>query len=153
MRPWGFREYVKSQGFHSVYLITPISGSPLKVGISEDPLQRMLGLQNAHFDELRFHRFWWLPGVQVAARIESAFKKHFANRNIRGEWFDLGPAEAVEFVEAAIAQIGVWSATQSEMERLQDQWMRKRYGVARHAPSPLRGNGPRSREPWERDAR
>lgn len=69
-RPWGFREYVKSNGFHTVYLIKPTRGCPIKVGITEDPVQRLLGLQNAHFEELEFHRFWWLPGVQVAFRIE-----------------------------------------------------------------------------------
>ena len=75
--------------------------------------------------ELCFHRFWWLPGQAIALRIETSFKRDFARANIRGEWFDLDPAEAVEYIEAAIVGLGTWGLTQSQMEHLQDRWARK----------------------------
>jgi hypothetical protein len=151
MRPWGFREYVKSNGFHTVYLAKPTRGWPIKVGISEDPVMRLLGLQNAHYEELEFHRFWWLPGEQVAFRIESAFKSDFAPFNVRGEWFRVSPEEAVAYIEAAITRLGIWSLTQSQMEQLQEQWVRKQYGLPKTGgPSPLRGAAPRTDEPWQR---
>ena len=149
-RPWGFRDYVKSNGFHTVYLITPLRGWPTKIGITEDPVQRFLGLQSAHFDELAFHRFWWLPGVAVASRIEAGFKVGFADYNIRGEWFDMPPERAERQIEAAIGRLGIWSLTQSEMEHLFDDWARKKWGISKHAPSPLPGRSPRKDEPWQR---
>lgn len=150
MRPMGFRDYIKAHGYHTVYLLTPITGWPTKVGISEDPARRLGTIQAGHFDELIFHRFWWLPGIQIAARIESAFKKELAPQNIRGEWFRLSPTEAEHFIEERIRDLGVWSLTQCEMEHLQDAWVRKRYGLPRTAPSPLKGRPPGEREPWER---
>lgn len=38
--------------------------------------------------------------------MESSFKRDFASANIRGEWFDLDPAAAVEYIEAAIVGLG-----------------------------------------------
>lgn len=149
-RPWGFRDYVQSHGFHTIYLAKPIRGRPIKVGIAEDPERRLANLQNGNFEELCFHRFWWLPGQAIAFRIESAFKNDFARANIRGEWFDLDPADAVEYIEAAIVGLGTWSLKQSQMETLQDRWARKYYGMSDAGPSPLRGAVPRKDEPWQR---
>lgn len=38
-RPIGFRDYVRSNGFHTVYLITPLCGGPVKIGITEEPFK------------------------------------------------------------------------------------------------------------------
>ena len=149
-RPIGFRDYVRSNGFHAVYLLTPVRASPVKIGISEDPVQRLVQIQVSHYEEVVFHRFWWLPGIAVATRIEAAFKRDHANRNIRGEWFDMSPFAAEQEVEAAIQRLGIWSLTQSQMEHLFDDWMRKRWGVPAHAPSPLLGRAPRKDEPWQK---
>jgi hypothetical protein len=149
-RPIGFRDYVRANGFHTVYLITLARGGPVKIGISEDPVRRIATIQASHFDELAFHRFWWLPGVAVAARIEAAFKSGFSDHNVRGEWFDISPAQAERQVEVAIERLGIWSLTQSEMEHLFDDWVRKKWGIPRHALSPLAGRAPRKDEPWQR---
>jgi hypothetical protein len=149
-RPIGFRDYVRSNGLHTVYLLTPMRGSPVKVGISEDPVQRIGTIQAGHYEELVFHRFWWLPGVAVATRIEAAFKRDHAAWNIRGEWSDMSPHVAEQEVDAAIQRLGIWSLTQSQMEHLFDAWMRKTWGVPAHAPSPLPGRAPRTDEPWQR---
>jgi hypothetical protein len=149
-RPIGFREYVRSNGFHTVYLLTPVRGVPVKIGISEDPVQRLAQVQVSNYEEVVFHRFWWLPGVAVASRIEAAFKRDHAVRNIRGEWFDIPAAAAELEIDSAIQRLGIWSLTQSQMEHLFDDWMRKKWGVPAHAPSPLLGRAPRKDEPWQR---
>lgn len=151
-RPFGFREYIRSNGFHTVYLLTTIQGSPVKIGISEDPVRRIATIQSSHYEELRFHRFWWLPGVAVATRIEAAFKQNHAAENIRGEWFDMTPEDAERKIEAGIRNLGIWTLSQSQMEHLFDQWMRKKWDMPEHAPSPLSGRGPRKDEPWNRTA-
>lgn len=149
-RPIGFRDYVRSNGFHAVYLLTPVFGAPVKIGISEDPVQRLNGIQAGHYEELVVHRFWWLPGIAISSKIETDFKREHVDRNIRGEWFDMSPYAAEQEIEAAIAQLGIWSLTQSEMEHLFDDWLRKKWGVRRHAPSPLQGRPPRKDEPWQK---
>jgi len=138
-RPIGFAEFVKKNGFHSVYLITPDSGNPVKVGVAEDPADRLGNLQTANFLPLRIHRFWWMPGKQVTLRVESAFKEHFQPQNIRGEWFDLPLETAEAFVEESIRSLGTWGVRQSDIVGLMDQWARKKYGLPPEAPSPLRG--------------
>ena len=32
IRPIGFRDYVRSNGFHTVYLLKPVHGAPVKIG-------------------------------------------------------------------------------------------------------------------------
>lgn len=150
MRPNGFRDYVRTNGFHAVYLLTPLRGGPVKIGITEDPVQRLGAIQASHYEELAFHRFWWLPGVAVASRIEAGFKGQFANSNIRGEWFDMPTLHAEAMVQATIERLGIWSLTQSQMENLFDDWIRKKWGIPKHAPSPLQGRPPRADEPWQR---
>lgn len=61
-RPHGFQEFIKKQGFHSLYLVTTEEDNPVKVGIAADPVARFAALQNATFVPLRMHRFWWMPG-------------------------------------------------------------------------------------------
>ncbi len=126
----------------------PLTGDPEALC---DPaiIARIATIQASHFDELAFHRFWWLPGIAVAARIEAGFKSGFVGHNIRGEWFDMSPKQAERQVEAAIERLGIWSLTQSEMEHLFDDWVRKKWGIPRHAPSPLAGRAPRKDEPWQ----
>lgn len=121
-RPHDFRSYVAEQGFHTVYLVTTTRKTPLKVGIACDPVRRLGGLQNAHFDQLQFHRFWWLPGRPIAARIEQAFKQHFARSMIRGEWFDVSPSAAEAFVVGLIRSLGTWGIDQDDMVKLMQQW-------------------------------
>lgn len=149
-RPHGFLDFVRSNGFHTIYLVTPERGWPLKVGISEDPVKRILQLQNAHYETLVFQRFWWLPGIAIASRIEADFKNDLAEDNIRGEWFKLNPERASEYIERAITAAGIRSLTQSEMEKQYDRAMRKRYDIRHGSPSPLRGSAPRTTEPWQK---
>lgn len=125
-RPHGFKDYVVEQGFHTIYLVTTTRNSPIKVGIARDPVRRLIGLQNAHFEQLLFHRFWWLPGRPIAARVEGAFKDHFASAAIRGEWFDVGPSQAETFIVNKIQSIGTWGIDQEYMARLMKDWELRR---------------------------
>jgi hypothetical protein len=87
---------------------------------------RFANLQNAHFETLRLYRFWWLAGLPISSRIERAFKKRFAPRMIRGEWFDIPPQIAEEFVEASIRSIGTWGIGQDDMIKLMELCERRR---------------------------
>lgn len=138
-RPHGFRDYVSGQGFHTVYLVTTPRNRPIKVGIARDPVRRLGGLQAGHFDQLRFHRFWWLPGRPIAVRIERQFKEHFASVSVRGEWFDVAPSKAEAFVVETIRSNGTWGIDQDEMATLMRQWELRELerSLARISPSSL----------------
>ncbi len=138
-RPRGFQEFIKKKGFHSLYLVTTDTDNPVKVGIATDPLRRMRQLQTSNFMSLRIHRFWWMPGQPITARVESAFKCHFQPQNVRGEWFDLPLSTAEEFIEASIRSLDTWGVRQSDLVGYMDHRERQRYGVPLDAPTPLRG--------------
>jgi hypothetical protein len=140
-RPPGFKNYVAQQGFHTVYLVTTARSCPTKVGIARDPVRRLGGLQAGHFDQLSFHRFWWLPGRPIAARIERQFKEHFAAMAVRGEWFDVAPPKAEAFIVEAIRSNGTWGIDQEEMAKLMKQWELHQLerSLSRISPSSLLG--------------
>ena len=110
-RPHGFRRFTKKQEFHSLYLVTTESATPVKVGIAANPHARFASHQSSNFVQLRLHRFWWVAGRQISVRIEGDFKEHFSGRCIRGEWFDVPLPEAVAFIEAGVRAIGTWGVT------------------------------------------
>jgi hypothetical protein len=138
-RPHGFRKFIARQGFHGLYLVTTVYGEPVKVGITNDPVRRFLGIQDANFIELHMHRVFWTAGIQIAGPIESEFKRHFKPRKIRGEWFDLPLAEAEAFIEQRLQQIGTWGVDDQAMIDFMDQRARQRERMPDEAPSPLRG--------------
>ena len=138
-RPYGFQDFIRKQGFHSLYLVTTETENPVKVGIAEDPMDRLGALRSANFVPLRMHRFWWMPGKKVTVRIESAFKSHFHSRNVRGEWFDLPLPTAEGFIEASIFSLGTWGVRHSDLIEFMDYKERQKYGLPPDAPSPLAG--------------
>jgi hypothetical protein len=138
-RPWGFKRFTKRQGFHSLYLVTTESETPVKVGIAADPLVRFNCHQSSNFVALRLHRAWWLPGRPISKRIEKAFKEHFNSRNVRGEWFDIPLAEAEAFIEAGISKLCTWGVPEIDVVELMDHRARQHFPLPPDAPSPLRG--------------
>jgi hypothetical protein len=109
------------------------------VGIAVDPAQRFASIQSSNFIPLRLHRFWWLPGRLISARIETEFKQHFVDRRIRGEWFDMSLSAAEEFTAEATRKLGTWGVTEGDVVGLMDHYARRRFSVPAEAPSPLRG--------------
>lgn len=151
-RPFGFRDYVAEQGFHSVYLVTTVRDAPVKVGIAQDPIRRLGGLQNAHFESLRIYRLLWLPGRPIAARVERSFKMQFAHASIRGEWFDVSLPAAQAFIESSIRSVGTWGISQEDMLKLMEQWEQRRFerAVARITPGACWARSQETRWPVSR---
>jgi hypothetical protein len=147
-RPHGFKRYIAEQGFHTVYLVTTTRKRPVKVGIAGDPVQRLASLQAGHFERLDFHRFWWVAGRPIAARVERAFKVRFAPAVVRGEWFDIAPSRAEEYIIDALHSIGSWGVDQEEMAKLMAQWETHQSdrSLARISPAALLGRA--LRVPW-----
>ena len=138
-RPWGFTRFIRKQGFHGLYLVSTETGFPIKVGITSNPVGRLSELQVGNFNQLQVHRFWWLPGRRISARIERGFKDHFKHHNVRGEWFETPLSEAERFIEDTIRDIGSWAIKQVHMIDLMDGQQRRRFMLPAEAPSPLSG--------------
>jgi hypothetical protein len=125
-RPTGFRDFIAGHGFYSIYLVTTLRDAPVKIGIAQDPVRRLGALQNANFERLRIHRFWWVAGRPIAARVEQSFKSEFAPAAIRGEWFEAPLAAAEAFVESSIRSLGTWGISQDDMITFMEQWEQRR---------------------------
>lgn len=126
-QPSGLREFVRARGYHSLYFLRVQLGEPIKIGITHDPASRRSGLQIANWRPVYFDRLWWLPGQPIAARIEAALKLQYLPQHIRGEWYDIDPAEAAGFVEEMIERLGTWGITQAKIEQRFAHWSRQRY--------------------------
>lgn len=133
-RPWGFRDFVRTRGYCSLYLLCADETRPVKVGITNDPVRRLDDFQIAHYRRLRFHKVWWMAGQRIASRLESAFKLYFLPEHIRGEWHDVDLAEAVTFVEETIVSMGTWGLTQDEIEMMMMRGIADRFETPVDAP-------------------
>lgn len=107
--PW------KQFGFEycCVYLITPSSRQPVKIGISENAASRLNTLQTAHWEPLQVSRYWLCADKNAARQVE--LKSHLtlrdSARGLLGEWFDVKLEKAAEIVEFAAKALGVELAT------------------------------------------
>ena len=125
--PSGLRKFVTARGYYSLYFLRVRLDEPIKIGITHDPASRLSALQNANWRQVSFDRLWWLPGQPIAAKIEAALKLQYLPQHIRGEWYDIDPADAARFVEETIERLGTWGITQAKIEQRYAHWARQRY--------------------------
>jgi hypothetical protein len=74
----------------TVYVIGPhISGTPYKIGITSGTKtdRRKSALQTSHWLELK--EVWKSTLLDRADIVEKKLHKHFENKRVRGEWFNL----------------------------------------------------------------
>lgn len=118
-RPHKFKQYIKDGGYHAVYLISlwldDAAISPIKIGISTDPQRRLVAIQAENPTTLELHASWWVAGYPIAVLVERNFKGTHRVHNIRGEWFDMEPKEAIEWISQEIMGMNTWSKTDIEM--------------------------------------
>lgn len=89
-----------------VYVIGQFSG-PIKVGIASDVESRLSGLQTGHPYELRIFLSIDARTEDVARALEKQCHSSLSYCRLRGEWFELGAVEAVEFVQRAADGFGL----------------------------------------------
>lgn len=84
------------------YAISAGEEKPVKIGKSDDPTKRLKELQTSHHEEL--HLIWQAPGGHA---LEAHLHEVFADRHIRGEWFDFTGTNATHLItDAATAWKG-----------------------------------------------
>jgi Meiotically Up-regulated Gene 113 (MUG113) protein len=72
----------------AVYCVGPSDARRIKIGWASEPLRRVRTLQCGSADDLVIHGF--LPGSRS---LERGLHDAFADRRLRGEWFDNSDGE------------------------------------------------------------
>ena len=66
-----------------IYFIQSINGGPIKIGLAENPVQRLKSLQTGHPETLVL-----LTSIAGGRDVESALHSSLSDVRIRGEWFE-----------------------------------------------------------------
>lgn len=81
-----------------VYVITA-SEFCQKIGISADPVGRLLQLRTGHYQELKLSHYAETPNAAWAEKMLHEFLKPY---RIRGEWFSITAPQAINVVNQAV---------------------------------------------------
>ena len=97
VKPEHLRDLYRVPGF--VYVIQWGDDGPVKIGQAINPISRMAELQVANWMALRLAAA--VPVIGPLTPIEKSAHRLAIVHLLSGEWFDLEPIEAVEFILAA----------------------------------------------------
>lgn len=96
---------------NSTYVYFISAGStPIKIGVSNDPMARLLDLQTAHYQKLNLLYTLECRDRAQAFELENAFHRWYDDVHIRNEWFNLTPkkiAADIELMRALAAAVSV----------------------------------------------
>src|SRR5512139_3951506 len=84
--------------FH-VYIIGPVSGYPVKIGVAEKPTKRLLGVQVGCWEELMIHGIYKANNRGDAYRLEKLSHKRLSDRRMIGEWFNVFEKDALSVID------------------------------------------------------
>jgi hypothetical protein len=79
---------------------------PIKVGITYHLLKRMGALQTSSPFPLVIHEFIELRETDNGAELEAVLHKVLKEKRLKGEWFDIGPADIFPAVVKAFKILG-----------------------------------------------
>ena len=85
---------------HYLYLITT-SNNETKIGISNDVERRFKALQSANPQKLILSTTIAYETEEQSRNVERALHKHFADKNIHYEWFDVSVDEILSIIDLA----------------------------------------------------
>jgi hypothetical protein len=89
--------------FH-VYVIAPLAGYPVKIGVAEKPTKRLAGIQTSCWEELVIHGLYRADNKSNAYRLEKLSHKRLGDRRIIGEWFNVFASDALEVLDNLCAE-------------------------------------------------
>lgn len=84
-----------------VYFISAGS-TPIKIGISNDPAERLSALQTAHFQKLHLLYTIECKNRAAAFELETAFHRWYGETKLRNEWFNLTPNKIADDIHLLI---------------------------------------------------
>jgi len=106
-----------------VYFISA-GATPIKIGVSHDPIQRLAELQTAHYQKLSLLYTIECKERAQAFELEFAFQRRYDDVHVRNEWFNLNPKRIADDIRLLTTLAhSVASATQHiatpELERME----------------------------------
>jgi predicted GIY-YIG superfamily endonuclease len=114
-----------------VYIVASQSGAT-KVGITKSIKRRLRDLQSEGYGSVALYSI--IEGRPDALNIEQVTQDLLAEKNIKGEWYDVTPTEAEEAVDRAIELVdqGIKAAIKGDHIRMRAHRERiKDAGIAR----------------------
>ncbi len=97
--------YVSVERYCALYLVGPVCGFPVKIGITDDPRSRLSSLQTGNHEKIIAHAiFWTTLGGAFAIEQKVIKTAKAADMHERGEWLTATPSTAVDMVMEAAAQ-------------------------------------------------
>lgn len=98
-------EYLAMEAYFAsfVYVIQADENGPVKIGCASRPTWRLNELQVANWQPLFLRASIPVDNCQMFEEMAHCIA---ASKNIRGEWFDLKPVEAVEIILTGITMKG-----------------------------------------------
>lgn len=81
-----------------LYAIGPYENGPIKIGFSKTPDKRLKTLQTGHPETLYLHKQSKFSSTKIRL-IERLMHKEYSHRKTKGEWFNMKPEEAIDFIE------------------------------------------------------
>lgn len=119
--PHGLGEFAARLRYCACYVAAPGTLSPSKIGIATDLSKRLSGIQTAHWQDIYLYWVMWFPGQPVAARVEKRAMEALAaaGKKIRGEWFDVAPEVAIEYLRQAARDLKLeWFTEKERLRRI-----------------------------------
>lgn len=95
----------------SIYVIGEQDSDILKIGISDNPTRRLADIRISNPYDVRV---LWERSVEHAHRIERNVHFCLIDARIRGEWFRVSLAQAIEVIEKAITNAPVEQMQQEQ---------------------------------------
>lgn len=95
--------------FCGIYAISPDNGWPTKIGISQNPVKRLINLQGACWKRLDIARYCYAEDFTAARAVEKKVHETLKSDGLllHGEWFDIRPEKALEIIEFCALSLGV----------------------------------------------
>jgi hypothetical protein len=75
---------------------------PVKIGMGENPRNRLRGLQTGNPNKLVLAHHFWVPTRTLARHFERSFHVVMERHAMIGEWFDMKPALALATLGMAL---------------------------------------------------
>jgi hypothetical protein len=115
-----FAEFAKGQirnADHAVYVAALKSGRACKIGVTNNPLQRLLGLQNGCHERISLTHLFWMPRA-AAIGIEGLALRTATRlgKRLLGEWVEMS-ADQAALVVAVVINSSTVAASCSQMYR------------------------------------
>lgn len=92
----------------AVYVIGNASRTAVKIGVSRNPLGRLLALQGGSHEQLKVTHLFWTTRKEAYGLEKFALRvAGKVGKRLKGEWTDFSPEEAAHLIAVLIVEAGL----------------------------------------------